>query len=159
MFLVSATAAIGIAALYSAADGSMHPWAIKQTTRFAIALLPMTGAALLSIRYWYRVAYLVYSIILLLIVAVDLRGFVGMGAQRWIDLGIIQLQPSELMSVALVLALARYFHCLREVNIAKFRFLLLPILMIILPVALVLKQPDLGTAAVLLFDGIALPFL
>ena len=82
-----------------------------------------------------------------------------MGAQRWIDLGIIQLQPSELMSVALVLALARYFHCLREVNIAKFRFLLLPILMIILPVALVLKQPDLGTAAVLLFDGIALPFL
>ena len=82
-----------------------------------------------------------------------------MGAQRWIDLGIIQLQPSELMSVALVLALARYFHCLSEGSITKFRFLLLPALMIILPVALVLKQPDLGTAAVLLFDGIALLFL
>ena len=83
-----------------------------------------------------------------------------MGAQRWIDLGIIQLQPSELMSVALVLALARYFHCLTESSITnKFRFLLLPTLMIILPVALVLKQPDLGTAAVLLFDGIALTFL
>lgn len=159
MLLVSATAAIGIAALYSAADGSMQPWAIKQTTRFAIALLPMTGAALLSIRYWYKIAYWVYFMILLIVVAVDLRGFVGMGAQRWIDLGIIQLQPSELMSVALVLALARYFHCLTESSITKFRFLLLPTLMIILPVALVLKQPDLGTAAVLLFDGIALPFL
>lgn len=82
-----------------------------------------------------------------------------MGAQRWIDLGVIQLQPSELMSVALVLALARYFHHLDEDNIAKLRYLVVPVLMIIVPVALVLKQPDLGTALVLLMGGVALLFL
>ena len=81
-------------------------------TRFAIALVPMIVAALVDIRHWFRTAYGAYAVALALVVAVDLRGFVGMGAQRWIDLGIIQLQPSELMKIALVLALARYFHCL-----------------------------------------------
>ncbi len=82
-----------------------------------------------------------------------------MGAQRWIDLGIIQLQPSELMSVALVLSLARYFHSLAEDNLTQFRYLALPTLMILVPVTLVLKQPDLGTAVVLLISGAALLFL
>ena len=102
--LICAAAGFGIAVLYSAADGSMEPWAAKQTVRFAIALILMVGAALVDIRYWFRAAYWVYVIVLALVVAVDLRGFVGMGAQRWIDLGVIQLQPSELMNVAVVLA-------------------------------------------------------
>lgn len=82
-----------------------------------------------------------------------------MGAQRWIDLGVIQLQPSELMSVTLVLALARYFHSLDEDNTRKLRYLIVPALMILVPVVLVLKQPDLGTALVLLICGTALLFL
>jgi len=159
VFLVSVVAGIGIAALYSAANGSMQPWAIKQTIRFAIALIPMLAAAMLGVRYWFRAAYWTYAITLLLVVAVDLRGFVGMGAQRWIDLGVIQLQPSELMSLALVLSLARYFHCLGEDNLTKPRYLVLPTLMIFVPVALVLKQPDLGTAVVLLIGGVVLLFL
>lgn len=137
----------------------MQPWALKHLERFAIALIPMFGTALLQIRYWYRISYWSYFIVLLLILAVDLRGVVGMGARRWVDLGIIQVQPSELMSAALVLALARYFHCLDDENVTRLRYLVLPVFMIILPVALVLKQPDLGTAVVLLASGITLLFI
>jgi rod shape determining protein RodA len=159
VFLVSIVAGIGVAALYSAADGNMQPWAAKQTTRFAIALVPMMAAALLGIRKWFRIAYWTYLLTLFLIMAVDLRGFVGMGAQRWIDLGVIQLQPSELMSIALVLSLARYFHGLDDETIGKFRYLILPSLMILMPTVLVLKEPDLGTAVVLAMSGIIVMFI
>ena len=82
-----------------------------------------------------------------------------MGAQRWIDLGIIQLQPSQLMNVTLCLALARYFHGLGNQDTVKIRQLIVPLLMILLPAALVLKQPDLGTAVMLLMEGTVLVFL
>jgi len=159
VLLIAVVTGVGIAVLYSAADGSMQPWAAKQMMRFAIALIPMFGAALVGIRYWFRIAYWTYAAVLLLVVAVDLRGFVGMGAQRWVDLGVIQLQPSELMSVALALALARYFHRLGNEDVIGIRHLILPSLMILLPAALVLKQPDLGTAMILLMGGLVLFFL
>jgi rod shape determining protein RodA len=159
VLLSCATAGFGIAVLYSAADGSMEPWAAKQTIRFAIALILMIGAALLDIRHWFRAAYWVYANVLALVVAVDLRGFVGMGAQRWIDLGVIQLQPSELMNVAVVLALARCFHSLSSEELGRIRYLILPALMIGVPAALVLKQPDLGTAVTLLMGGAVLYFI
>ena len=159
VLLICAAAGFGIAVLYSAADGSMEPWAAKQTIRFAIALILMVGAALLDIRHWFRAAYWVYAIVLALVVAVDLRGFVGMGAQRWIDLGVIQLQPSELMNVVVVLALARYFHSLSGEEVGRIRHLILPALTVGVPAALVLKQPDLGTAVMLLMGGAALFFI
>jgi len=159
VLLVSLAAACGIAVLYSAADGEMQPWAATQTVRFGIALIPMIGAALLGIRQWFRAAYWVYAIALGLVVAVDLRGFVGMGARRWIDLGLIQLQPSSLMNIVLVLALARYFHTRSDEEIAHMRSLMPPALMVLIPAALVLKQPDLGTAIVLLTTGAALFFI
>jgi rod shape determining protein RodA len=127
--------------------------------RFAIALVPMLGAAFLGIRSWFRAAYWVYAVALTLVVAVDLRGFVGMGARRWIDLGLIQLQPSSLMNVALVLALARYFHVRTGDEVARIRFLVPPAAMVVIPAALVLKQPDLGTAIMLLLTGAALFFI
>ena len=159
VLLICTAACFGIAVLYSAADGNMEPWAAKQTMRFAIALLLMVGAALVDIRHWFRAASWVYATVLALVVAVDLRGFVGMGAQRWIDLGVIQLQPSELMNVAVVLALARCFHSLSSEEIGRIRYLVLPALMIGLPAALVLKQPDLGTAVTLLLGGAVLYFI
>jgi len=119
----------------------------------------MVGAALLDIRHWFRAAYWVYAIVLALVVAVDLRGFVGMGAQRWIDLGVIQLQPSELMNVVVVLALARYFHSLSSEDVGRIRHLILPALTVGVPAVLVLKQPDLGTAVMLLMGGAALFFI
>lgn len=159
VLLITIVACFGIVILYSAADGNMQPWAAKQTMRFAIALIPMLAAALLGIRHWFRLAYWTYSVTLLLVAAVDLHGFVGMGAQRWIDLGVIQLQPSELMTVALVLGLARYFHHLGNEDDPKLRSLIPPSLMILLPAALVLKQPDLGTAVLLMLTGAAMFFL
>jgi rod shape determining protein RodA len=109
-------------------------------------LVAVIAAALIDIRIWFHAAYWIYAAALALVVAVDLRGFVGLGAQRWIDLGFLQLQPSEVMKMALVLALARYFHCLPPDNIGRLRHLAVPVGMIVVPVLLVLKQPDLGTA-------------
>ena len=159
VLLICAAAGSGIAVLYSAADGSMEPWAAKQTIRFAIALILMVGVALVDIRHWFRTAYWVYAVLLGLVVAVDLRGFVGMGAQRWIDLGVIQLQPSELMNVVVVLALARYFHSLSGEDVGRIRYLILPALTVGVPAALVLKQPDLGTAVLLLMGGVVMFFI
>src|SRR5438477_11116173 len=119
VLLVGAIAGIGFAMLYSAANGNLQPWASRQMTRFAMAFVPMLIVALVDIRHWFRSAYWIYAVALVLVVAVDLRGFVGMGAQRWIDLGVIQLQPSEIMTIGLVLALARYFHCVPNENVGR----------------------------------------
>jgi rod shape determining protein RodA len=151
--LVCAAAGCGVAILYSAADGSLRPWAAAQIVRFGIGLATMIAAALVGIRLWFRAAYWLYSVALGFVLAVDLRGFVGMGARRWIDLGILQLQPSQLMNVALVLALARYFHRLANEELARIRLLVPPALMVLVPTALVLKQPDLGTAVMLMMTG------
>ena len=159
VLLVAAISSIGFAMLYSAANGDLHPWASRQMTRFAIALVPMIAAALVDIRYWYRSAYWIYAVSLALVVLVDLRGIAGMGAQRWIALGIIQLQPSELMKIALVLALARYFHGLSDDDTGRLRYLVVPALLVGAPTVLVLKQPDLGTAMMLLAAGAVLFFL
>jgi rod shape determining protein RodA len=159
VLLIGTVACVGIAVLYSAADGNMEPWAVKQTTRFAVALILMVGVALVGIGHWFRFAYWAYAAGLALVIAVDLRGFVGMGAQRWIDLGVIQLQPSELMNVAMVLALARYFHGRSDEDLERICSWVLPAVMVLAPAALVLKQPDLGTAAMLLMGGAVLFFL
>jgi rod shape determining protein RodA len=159
ILLLCMLATVGFAMLYSAANGSWQPWASKQMARFAVAFIPMLAAALIDIRYWFRVSYWFYAFALLLVVAVDLRGVIGMGAQRWIDLGFIQLQPSELMKIALVVALAHYFHCLPAENNPRFIDLFVPAGLIVVPVALVLKQPDLGTAMMLLACGGIICFL
>jgi rod shape determining protein RodA len=159
VLLLALISGIGIAMLYSAANGSMQPWASRQMTRFAIALVPMIAVGLVDVRYWFRAAYWIYGAALLLVVAVDLRGIAGLGAQRWIDLGIIQLQPSEIMKIALVWALARYFHSLSGESTGRFLYLIAPALMILVPTALVLKQPDLGTAMMLLATGVILLYL
>jgi rod shape determining protein RodA len=161
VFLLTTIACIGFATLYSAAGGSLQPWAGKQAMRYGVALVIMMAAALTDIRVWMRVAYPLYAVSLVLLIAVEIRGAIGMGAQRWIDLGIIQLQPSELMKISLVLALARYFHglTLEEIRRPLPLRLIAPGLMIVTPAVLVLKQPDLGTAMKLMMCGGAMLFL
>ena len=159
VLLVAAISGIGFAMLYSAGNGSLQPWASRQMARFALTLAPMLAVALIDMRHWYRSAYWIYGASLTLVIAVDLHGVVGMGAQRWIDLGFMQLQPSEIMKIALVLALARYFHGLSAENSGRLRYLVVPALLVLVPVGLVLKQPDLGTAIMLLAAGAILCFL
>src|SRR6266700_6957678 len=159
VLLIALISSIGFAMLYSAANGNLQPWASRQMTRFAIALVPMIAAGLIDVRYWFRSAYWIYGASLVLLIAVDLLGTTGLGAQRWIDLGFMQLQPSEFMKIALVLALARYFHSLSNETAGQLSRLIIPALMVGVPAALVLKQPDLGTAMMLCASGAVLFYL
>ncbi len=147
---------IGFAMLYSAGNGSVEPWAMRQLIRFGVGLGILITVALVDIRAYLKHAYAVYGVAFLLLVYVDIAGEVGMGAQRWIDLKFIQLQPSEIMKIALVLALARYFHRLNTGNIGNPLGLIVPTAMVLAPVGLVLMQPDLGTAMMLLLVGAAM---
>ena len=157
--LIFAMAAVGLAMLFSVADGVTDTWVTRQLLRFAVAVLLMFAVALSDIRLWHRGAYLVYAGSLALLIAVEFVGRSDQGAQRWLDLGAFQLQPSEIMKIALVLALARYFHGLTLEQIRGVRWLLVPIAMIAAPAALVLRQPDLGTAILTVFGGAAILFL
>jgi rod shape determining protein RodA len=159
VLLIALVGGIGLAMLYSAANGSWQPWAGKQSIRLGVAACIMIAVALVDIRVWLRLAYPLYALMLVLLVGVGMRGAVGMGAQRWIDLGVIQLQPSELMKVALVLALARYFHAMDLERIGRPWRLIVPAAMVLIPAGLVLKQPDLGTALMLVLGGAAMFFL
>ena len=157
--LVTLICSIGFITLYSAAGGELHPWASKQMIRFGAGFAVMVGLCFVTPRFWLASAYIFYGISLLLLIIVELIGFVGMGAQRWIDLYVFQLQPSELMKLALVLALARYFHLQPPESIRKIKTLISPLAMVMLPVLLVMKQPDLGTAIILLISAGVIFFL
>ena len=152
-------ASIGFAMLYSVAGGTFEPWASRQMIRFAMALVVMIAIALTDVRVWSALAYPIYAGAFMLLVAVDFVGITGMGGQRWIDLGFMRLQPSELMKVALVLALAKYFHGLNMRQSRSVTRLAVPLLLIGLPAAFIVRQPDLGTMMLLIMGGIAVLFL
>ncbi len=158
VFLTCLTACIGFAMLYSAANGNIDPWASRQMARFALGLTVMFVVAFVDIRLWLRYAYAFYAVSLMLLIAVEVAGFVGMGAQRWISLGYFSLQPSELMKIALVLALARYFHGVSIEDVGRPAHVVVPIILIALPAALVLRQPDLGTALLMVAASAAIFF-
>lgn len=147
---------IGFMMLYSAAQGHMMPWAFPQIVRFFLGFGLMIGIACVNLRFWRHMAYIFYGISFLLLLAVEGIGAIGMGAQRWISFGILNIQPSELMKIALIFALARYLSDLRSEEILKPRCLLMLLLMILMPALLVAKQPDLGTAILLMMIGMGL---
>tara|TARA_R110001592_G_scaffold27763_21_gene102887 strand:- start:22523 stop:23650 length:1128 start_codon:yes stop_codon:yes gene_type:complete len=159
VILVFMMAAVGIASLYSAAGGSFDPWASRQLARFGVGVIGMIVIALIDIRWWYRLTWPIYFIGLLLLVFVEIKGHVGMGAQRWINLGFMQLQPSELVKIAVVMALARHFHGASPEQARRLSFLIVPALVIAAPVGLVLLQPDLGTSLMIVMAGGAMVFI
>ena len=157
--LVSAITGFGILVLYSAAGGSFTPWALQQSLRFAAFLTLALIIARFPLRIFEDFAYLGYIGVAILLLAVELLGFVGGGAQRWLDLGFMRLQPSELMKVAIVLALARFYAQLPPGNTRTFTALWPALVMIGIPVAMVLLQPDLGTALAILASGVIVMFV
>ncbi|MGY9055308.1 MAG: rod shape-determining protein RodA [Alphaproteobacteria bacterium] len=158
LLLITAVAGFGIAILYSAADGSWQPWAGRQLLRFGLGFGLLLVIGLTNLQFWWRMAYPIYLAALALLLVVEFIG-VGDGATRWINLGFMNLQPSEVMKVALVLALARYFHDLDENQVDRFIVLVVPAFLTAIPVMLVLRQPDLGTAIILLMLAVAAVFL
>ena len=159
VILLTLTTAVGFAMLYSAAGGNIRPWAGPHAMRFAVGLAVMLAVALIDIRFWLRCAYPIYAASLLLVIGVEFVGDVGMGAQRWLKVGPLSVQPSEIMKIALVLALARHFHKVDERDAGRWPMLLLALALIAAPALLVAQQPDLGTAAMIAVGGTALLFL
>ena len=149
--LISLLAVAGVMMLYSAANGRWDGWAVNHALRFALGFAVMFAASMVDIKLFLRYAYPFYFATLALLIVVEVAGYTGMGATRWIDLKFIKLQPSELMKIALVMALAKYFHTSTLQSIETVRGILPPLMMALVPAALIMAQPDLGTAMMLLF--------
>ncbi|MGC6527320.1 MAG: rod shape-determining protein RodA [Paracoccaceae bacterium] len=158
ILLLIAVASIGIIMLYSV-GGSFSQWAEPQLKRFLVTFVMMLMIAMVPIWFWRNMSAIAYLFALTLIVLVGFIGSTGMGAQRWIDLGFIKLQPSEIMKVAIVMALAAYYDVLPPSKISRPIWVLLPLLIIALPTLLVLRQPDLGTSLLILITGGTVMFL
>ncbi|MEL6100293.1 MAG: rod shape-determining protein RodA [Pseudomonadota bacterium] len=157
--LLATVAGVGFLMLYSVASGQLDRWAEPQMKRFAIGYIGMLIVAMVPIWFWRSVSSVAYAFSILLLIAVELFGTVGMGAQRWIDLGFMRLQPSELTKVTLVMILAAYYDWLSPKKVSRPFWVFLPIVLILLPTAMVLQQPDLGTSILLLAAGGGLMFL
>lgn len=156
---MSLMALVGFAMMFSAAGGHFSPWATKQILRFAFAFGLMVGLAMLPAGTLLRYAYVIYALCLMMLVTVEIAGFIGKGAKRWVDVGGVNLQPSELMKLAVILALARYYHSAGTQNINRFMLLLPPILIVLVPAAFILRQPNLGTATILISVGAMLCYM
>ena len=154
-----ALAGFGMVVLYSAAGGSLSPWALKHGIRFTVMLGLALGVAMISPDTWLKYAWAIYGIVLVGLIGVEVLGRVSGGSQRWLDLGFIQLQPSEFMKIAVVLALARFYHFLPKGYETRWNALLPALALIAAPAALVMLQPDLGTALSITFGGVIVMFL
>ncbi|MEM9724277.1 MAG: rod shape-determining protein RodA [Pseudomonadota bacterium] len=157
--LIAATAGIGFLMLYSVAGGDLDPWARVQIVRFALGFGAMILIALIDLRLWRLMAGLIYALALGLLIAVELFGSIGGGAQRWLEIGPLRLQPSEFMKVALVLALAAYYHWLGPDRVNRPLWIAAPLILALTPAALVASQPDLGTALLLILGAGVVMFL
>ena len=135
-----------VVVLFSAGGGSWAPFALSQLLKILLGMAIFFCVSFSNIKTWIKSAYFIYAIVLILIILVTFVGDVGMGAQRWLSLGFINIQPSEFIKIALVLALARYFAWMNSVELAQFKNYLVPIIMMLVPFILICVQPDLGTA-------------
>ena len=157
--LLTAVAGYGFIMLYSVAGGSADPWMSAQVKRFGVGMVMLVGVAMVPIWFWRNVSAVAVGVSVLLLVAVEFFGAVGMGAQRWIDLGFMRLQPSELTKITLVMVLAAYYDWLPTDKTSRPQWVLVPVMIILFPTYLVLRQPDLGTAFLLLMGGAMIMFL
>lgn len=159
IFLVVGIALIGIITLYSAAGGSMRPWALKQGTTILFFLSVAVGMSWIKENTIKAAAFPVYGVVLVMLILVEMLGFVTKGAQRWLDLGFIRLQPSEFMKPAIILVLARFYELLPVSHIRKWRAIWPAALLIGVPAALILVQPDLGTCTMVVLGGLTMMFV
>jgi rod shape determining protein RodA len=158
--ILCALAFVGVLMHFSVSSGAWTDMPLTHGLRFAALLaVLLLGAMFLDARFWLAIAYPLYAGALLLLIGVEVAGETRMGATRWLDIGPVSLQPSELMKIGIVLALARYYHQLDPRRTGTVLWIVPPFLMIVAPVALVMHQPDLGTALMILFAGLCVMFL
>jgi rod shape determining protein RodA len=159
LLLIICIATGGFMMLYSAAGGNLDPWAKAQLIRFVPATLLMLGMCFIPTRILLHYSYLIYAACIALLVAVDIAGHMGMGAQRWFAIGSVNIQPSELTKLAVILALARYFHYNSPEKKRSVLYLIPPLLLMALPAFFILRQPNLGTTTILVCTGIMIWFI
>jgi rod shape determining protein RodA len=152
-------ALVGFAMMVSAAGGSFSPWASHQMVHFAFAFVLMILIAVTPVGRLMRYAYLIYAVCLLMLISVEVAGFLGKGARRWVEVGGVNLQPSELMKLAVILALARYYHSINAQDVNRLLLMVPPIVIVLVPAAFILRQPNLGTATILITVGSVLCFM
>jgi rod shape determining protein RodA len=157
--IISAIAGFGTVVLYSAAGGALDPWALKQGVRFAVFLVAALGIAMVPPERWLALAWPIYGVLMLALLGVETVGAVRGGSQRWINLGFMEFQPSEMMKLGMVLVMARYYHFVPKGYESRPRVLIPALALIAAPVGLVMLQPDLGTALSIMFGGIVVMFL
>lgn len=153
VILLTAVASTGFLMLYSVAGGTLDTWAEPQMKRFAVGMTAMFIVAFVPIWFWRNISLAAYLVALVLLIAVEFFGAIGMGAQRWLELGPLRIQPSELMKITLVMLLAAYYDWLDVDKVSRPLWVALPVAIILVPTFLVLAQPDLGTAVMLVAGG------
>ena len=151
---------IGLILLYSAGGGSMEPWGSKQLIRFIISIGVFLSVSIINIRFWLGSSYYIYAFSLFLLLLVNFYGNTGMGSQRWLNLGLFNLQPSELIKFSLVLVLARYFHNEKDLNFwnncKNFTY---PLVLISIPAYIIFQQPDLGSSLIVIIGSVTILFV
>jgi rod shape determining protein RodA len=159
IFLLIVISGIGFAMLYSVSGGILERWAQPQMQRFFIGMVGLFVLAMVPIWFWRNMSFISYIFTVALLVSVEFVGVKGMGAQRWLDFGFFRFQPSEIMKITLVLVLAAYYDWLPQKKTSSPIWVAIPIVLIAFPAFLVLRQPDLGTALLLVVGGGAMIFL
>jgi rod shape determining protein RodA len=156
--LITACAAIGWLMLYSISGGDLGQWAEPQMKRYGVGMVLSLAICFTPIWFWRSMSGAAYALTFVLLIVVHFFGAVGMGAQRWIDLGFIRIQPSEFMKVSLIMVLATYYDWLDDRRISRPLWVLIPVVLILVPAVLVLMEPNLGTTLMLVVAGAAVMF-
>ncbi|QXT40544.1 rod shape-determining protein RodA [Gymnodinialimonas ceratoperidinii] len=157
--LLTSVASVGFLMLYSVAGGSFQPWAEAQIQRFILGFAVMLIVAMVPIWFWRNMSVLAYIVGIILLLWVEFFGVSGGGAQRWIDLGFMRLQPSEVAKITVVMMLAAYYDWLDLGKVSHPLYVAIPLLIIGLPVGLTFIQPDLGTSMLILMGGGSVMFM
>ena len=159
IFLILLLGTISLFAMYSTEQGKFGYYTQSHFYRFAIFFMVFMIVSFFRVKFWFKSTYLFYLIVLMLLIAVNIYGITSSGSKRWINLFFLNLQPSELMKVALIIFLARYYNKIPSEYVSNVKYIFLPLFAIIVPVFLVAAQPDLGTAILIAIGGGAVIWL
>jgi len=159
VLLVLLLGIISIFAMYSSERGVFSYHTENHIYRFIAFFLLFLAISFIKVKTWFRLTYLFYILVLILLFCVDFFGVVASGSKRWINLFFINLQPSELMKIALIIFLARYYYKIPTHNVNNLKYIIIPFISLLIPVYLVVVQPDLGTAVLIAITGIIVIWL
>ena len=154
IFIVITIGSVSVFAIYSTESGEFSYYTKNHLIRLVTFFFMFLILSFVKITFWYRNAYIFYLICLFLLIVVLFFGITASGSKRWVNLYFLNLQPSELMKIAIIVCFARYYHRMQSTDIQSYRYLLIPVILLIIPCYLVIAQPDLGTSILIAGSGI-----